>query len=110
MWSIVLLITLVLALPIAIGIARSNELFVLALRAGRLRLVRGRLPGELLHELSDVLERGRVGQAQLRVVVEGGKARLKVTGKVSEATEQQLRNVVGRFAVATIRAGSRRAR
>ncbi|HVJ21315.1 MAG TPA: DUF3634 family protein [Polyangiaceae bacterium] len=104
-----LVIMLLLALPLAWAIARSNELFVLRARKGKLDLVRGRLPQALFRELADVAERQRLDDLEVRAVVEGGVPRLLVRGQISEAAEQQLRNVLGRFKLTQIRTGKLRA-
>jgi hypothetical protein len=56
-----------------------------------------------------VLERSKARRVKVRVVVESGQPRVRSQGDLAPAIEQQLRNVVGRFPVARIRAGSRRA-
>jgi len=104
-----LLLLLALALPLAFAIARSNELFVLRARAGKLELRRGRLPQALFSELGDVAERQKLDGIELRAVVEGGAPRLRVRGSIGEAHEQQLRNVLGRFQLSQIRTGRLRA-
>jgi hypothetical protein len=103
------LVTIVLALPLVRAILLSNELFAIAYSPGHLRLRRGRLPPELLRDLGDVLERSKARRVKVRVVVESGQPRVRSQGDLAPAIEQQLRNVVGRFPVARIRAGSRRA-
>lgn len=104
-----LLLVVVLGLPLAWAIARSNELFVVRARAGRLELVRGRLPQALFRELSDVAERQRLDGVEVRAVVEGGVPRLMVRGPIGEAALQQARNVLGRFQLSQIRTGKLRA-
>jgi hypothetical protein len=103
-----LLVLLVLIWPLARAIFRSNELAVLEFEGGRLTLARGRLPHDLFNDLEDVLKRGRITRASLRVVVESRSPRLIAQGVDAEAV-QRLRNVVGRFPLATIRSGRRRA-
>lgn len=103
-----LLILVVLATPLWIAISRSNELFVIAVEDGVPRAVRGRLPQRLLDDLSDVLRRPRLRSARFKVVVEDRRARLVVTkGEIPATQLQQLRNVVGTYPVAAIKAGGR---
>lgn len=105
-----LIIALILAIPLAIAIRRSNELFVLELVNGKVRVVRGRLPQRLLDDLVDVLERAKGESARIRVVVEDQRARVVVGGgNLSETRLQQVRNVVGTYKLAQIKAGGRRA-
>jgi hypothetical protein len=104
----------VLLLFLALGlllffVARANELFALRARAGKFELVRGRLPQALFSELSDVAERQKLDAVEVRAVVESGAPRLVVRGAISEAAEQQLRNVLGRFQLRQIRSGKLRA-
>jgi hypothetical protein len=104
-----ILILAVLALPLVIALSRANELFCVRVRGGKFRLVRGRLPARLLEDIRDVLKRARVQDGQLRVVSEQGKPRVVARG-IREADLQKLRNVVGSYQVAQIRAGTRRRR
>ena len=107
--TVALLILVVLALPLAIAIARSNQLFVLRARAGKLELVRGRLPKALFRELDDIAARQKLDGIDVLAVVEGGVLRLVVRGSIADAPAQQLRNVLGRFQLSQIRTGNLRA-
>jgi hypothetical protein len=98
-----LLILFVLAIPLAISIRRSNELFRARVRGGELELLRGRIPQAMFDDLNDVLA-GTSADGELTVVVEQGRPSTRVRG-LGEATAQRVRNVVGRFRVAQIRAG-----
>ena len=111
MTSVVLLAAVVLALvPLIIGIRRSTELFVVRVRSGEPRLVRGRLPQSLLDEIADVVRVSRVSAARLRVVRRSGQPSLTIHGDVDDAGAQRLRNVIHRYGVARIAAGGRRKR
>jgi len=103
-----LLIFAILATPLWIALSRSNELFVIDVDRGVPRAVRGRLPQRLLDDLADVVKRPRLPAARFKVVVEDRRARLVVIrGTIPAAQLQQLRNVVGTYPVAAIRAGGR---
>ena len=102
-----LLILALLCVPLIISIRRSTELFVLRVRKGRVHFVRGRIPRALLEDIGDVVRRPRVVSAELRVVREGGRPRLLARGQLDEGQTQRLRNVLGRWQVAQIRAGRR---
>lgn len=103
-----LLMLLLLTVPFAWSIFRSNELFVLEIRKGRTQARRGRLPQRLANELADVFRRAKVRRATLRVVQEDRMPQLKVTdGELSDDTLQQVRNVLGRYDLAQIKAGGR---
>jgi Protein of unknown function (DUF3634) len=104
-----LLILFVLALPLALAIARANELFVVEVDNGTPHLLRGRLPQRLLNDLSDVTARPKIAHAKLRVVSEDGRPRLIVaSGDLSDGQIQQLRNVVGMYRVQEIKSGGKR--
>ena len=92
------------------ALRRANELFALSARAGKLELVRGRLPPALLGEFADIAQRERLDNAEIRVLSESGLPRLVLRGPANPALEQALRNVLGRYPVARIRAGQVRAR
>jgi hypothetical protein len=96
---------LLLAIPFGYALRRSNELFVARVRAGKLEVVRGRLPQGLFDDLEDVFARTKA-DAALRVVVEDRRPHLKIKG-ADEGTAQRARNVIGRFPLAEIRAGRR---
>lgn len=103
-----LCLLLLLAIPLAVAILRSNELFCVDVREGKPRFVRGRLPQRLLDDIADVVRRPPIVAARLRVVTEDGRPRLVLAaGRVPEGQLQQLRNVIGSFKVAEIRAGGR---
>jgi hypothetical protein len=100
-----LAILVVLAIPFAISLRRSNELFRARVRAGKLELLRGRMPQALFDDLDDVFA-GTDLNAELRVVRERGRPQTELKG-LEGATAQRVRNVIGRFKAAEIRAGRR---
>jgi len=104
MWVFLVLAALgVAALIYSAG--RYAELFSIRVESGRTRLVRGRIPPRLLSDIEDVLHRARVSSATIRVVTERGEPKL-VAPDLSDGTRQQLRNVIGTYRVAQIRAGA----
>jgi len=107
LWGVGLLGLAILA--IFYGLRRANELFALSARAGKLKLTRGRLPPPLFSELAEIVARARLDAVDIRAVSEAGKPRLLFTGTRHGAAEQAARNVLGRYDVSQIRAGSRRA-
>lgn len=108
-WAVALLVGLavlvLLCLPLAISLARSNELFVIRVELGNVELVRGRVPPALLQDLEDVFQ-ATSASARIRVVAERGRPRVTVS-ELDEGLAQRVRNVVGRFPIAQIRAGRR---
>jgi hypothetical protein len=109
MTTVALLGLLALALvPLVVGIRRSTELFVIHVRSGEPRLVRGRLPQSLLDDIADIVRSPVVRAARLRVVRRAGQPSLSIDGDVDDAGAQRLRNVIHRYGVAKIAAGGRR--
>ena len=84
---------------------RATELFCVRVVSGQPRHVRGRIPPALFNDICDVLASSRVETVVLRAVTEGGKPRLLVDGDLHPDQVQRLRNVLGRFKTAQIRAG-----
>jgi hypothetical protein len=82
----------------------SPELARLAVRDGKLSLLRGRVPPRLLDDFGDVLSRRTILRADIRVVLDGGRPRVVATG-VTDDELQQLRNIVGPYTSAQFRAG-----
>lgn len=105
-WLGLLFIAGVLAL-LSYAATRATELFRLSVTHGQVRLERGRLPRPLFDELSDVIRRERLQQAEIRVVLEAGAPRLLLEAE-SRGAEQALRNVLGRFTLTQIRTGRMR--
>lgn len=105
MWLIIALAVLaVLSIPLVISIRRSTELFVIRVEAGKARFIRGRMPQRLLNEISDVVRRERIQAGEIRCIVESGRPRIFAPG-LRDGHVQQLRNVVGTYQIAQIRAG-----
>jgi len=100
-----LVLLLCFAAPLVWAIRRSTELFVLRVRSGRVEFVRGRVPAALFSDVEDIFAR-TTASAEIRVVAEGGRPRALVRG-LEGGLSQRVRNVVGRFHIAEIRAGKR---
>lgn len=105
-----LLLFVALAVPFGIAIKRSTELFVIIVRNGKSKVVRGRLPPRLFDDIDDVLRRPPVDDGEVRVVAEQMRPRVFVSGSINEVQAQRIRNVVGRFDITQIRTGRRRKR
>jgi hypothetical protein len=104
LWSYIFLL-LALAIPFFISLRRANELFVISVRNGQPRFVRGRIPGPLLQDIADIVQRPRVPSGRIRVCREGGRARLLARGEFEPGQIQQLRNVLGTYTLSQIIAG-----
>ena len=109
MWLFLSLVVLaVLAVPLGMAIARSTQLFVIEIVAGKGRLVSGRVPKRLFADLCDVIERAHLESGRVRVVTDGGTPRVLPSAEVPSGVAQQMRNVVGSYQVVQIRNGNMR--
>jgi hypothetical protein len=88
---VVLTVVVILAL---LFFARSNEVCAISVRSGAILLVRGRAPQALLNDIAEVMRRAAVKKSMVRIVKEGGGARIVADG-VDDNTAQRLRNVLG---------------
>lgn len=105
-----MLIVCCVLLLAALGVfSRANELFRGRFDHGAFRLERGRCPTALVHALDDVGRLERLDGVTLSVRSAGGAPRVTASGNIDDGQLQQLRNVVGRFEVAQIRRGGKRA-
>jgi hypothetical protein len=106
MWSALLAVVVVL---LVLWVLRGPPLLArFEVIEGKPRLVKGRMPHRLHHDFEDVLSDHAIERADVRIVVEGGRPRLSARG-LDDGREQQLRNVLGPWKVAQIRAGRRQA-
>jgi hypothetical protein len=105
--------SVIIALAIAVValfwqmVRHSNDLFILEVERGKPRLVKGRIPPSLLSDLGDVTRRSHAN-GTLRAVVENQRPRLIVSDSFGAADAQALKNVLGTYTLARIRAGTRR--
>lgn len=105
-----MLIALLFVLLVLLGVlSRANELFAGRFDRGSFRLERGRCPAALVHAIEDVARLERLDSVTLSVRSSSGSPRVTASGNIDDGQLQQLRNVVGRFEVAQIRRGRRRA-
>ena len=104
-----LIALLVLLLAVLGVLSRANELFAGRFARGGFRLERGRCPTALLHAIADVARLERLDGVTLSVRSASGAPRVTASGNIDDGQLQQLRNVVGRFEVAQIRRGAKRA-
>lgn len=81
-----------------------RRLLVIRVERGKILRASGRVPPDFYAEVVDVLERAKAnGTAEVRI--EDGSAIVLGSPDLGAAVEQRLRNVVGRFPVAKLRAG-----
>lgn len=69
---------------------------------GELTVVKGGISPRVLADLRDVVKRPKVRRAQLRIMRRKDRAEVLVTGSISDAQAQQLRNVVGTVPLAKL--------
>jgi len=101
-WLVV--VVLVVIAVMLVVLRGAPELARLEVRDGELSFVRGRMPPGLFGDLADVLSRRRVGRAEVRIVLDGGRPRVVASG-VTDDELQQLRNVTGAYSSAQFRSG-----
>jgi hypothetical protein len=107
-WVVPLLIAL-LTIPLVVALLRANELFALRWQAGKLKVVRGRIPQALLGDIRDVLRDCGAPPAELRGVVEDGRAVIRLRAQdLPSQVNQRLRNTISLWPVAKIRNAPKR--
>lgn len=99
----VALLLLLVTVPLVVALMRANELFCLRIRAGRIRIARGRIPQRLLDDIGSVVADPPVDEGTLRGVSEGNRVRLYPDAQLTDAQRQRLRNVVGQWSVTQVR-------
>lgn len=82
----------------------TRRLLVVDVKEGRVTGSGGRVPSEVYAEFIDVLSRAKAtGRAEVRL--KDGSAVVRTSGGIDAGVTQRLRNVIGRFPVARLRAG-----
>jgi hypothetical protein len=82
---------------------RMGELFLVSVRNGRVLLVRGRLPGGMLHEIAESMSRPRVRRATIRGFKTETGGRLVFSGDIDEGRQQRMRNVFALYPTSQLR-------
>jgi hypothetical protein len=85
---------LLLVVGAILAAPRLNEIFYVSIRAGRVLVVRGRLPAWLSSAFADIASDARVRRGSLRALRGPTHSRLVIRG-VDGATEQRFRNAFG---------------
>ncbi len=94
--EIALLIILALGILTAVVVVtRKNDLFVISVKRGRPKLVRGAIRPAILQSFEEVLSRANVRVATIRGVKGDTHIRLVFSGDIDDSTAQRLRNVFG---------------
>jgi len=84
----------------------SRRLLDIHVEKGRILRLEGRAPGDLVHDVEDVVARASA-TGRIVVQLEGNRAVVRVSGEFDEGTTQRLRNVVGRFPTARLKSARR---
>ena len=69
---------------------RHNEIFRVAIKNGRVTVLRGRVPPSFLGDLREIVRHVQGGT--VRAVKQGGEGRLVVSSEIDDRTAQRLRN------------------
>ena len=77
---------------------RQNEVFRIAVRAGRATVLRGKVPPSFLSDLRDVVRHVEAGT--IHAVKRDGEACLVVSSSIDERTAQRLRNAFALYPTA----------
>ncbi len=88
---------------VGLALWRTLTLFHLSIRKGQVLAVRGRIPPVLLNEIREIVRISKVESGTIRVVKDGGDARLVCSDEIDESTKQRIRNVLGQFPIAKLR-------
>lgn len=102
--------SLAILLVVALGIfyLKSHDYaFWLEFREGRFLLMRGSLPPSLLADFADITRAEPSAKIRLRAHKGNGRARLLISGTLSEGTAQRLRNAFGLYPEVRLRAKHR---
>jgi hypothetical protein len=80
---------------------------VLDVEKGAIRRVRGGLSPGVLADVADVLAKPPVARGRVRVVRDGGAARVEIRGEIGPEHAQRLRNVIGNVPLVRLARGRR---
>jgi len=83
--------------------SRGSEIFCVSVRNGRVLVVRGRAPAQLVVQIREVVQRPPVRSATIRAIKAEMGARLVVSGDIDEGRAQRLRNLFGLYPAAKLR-------
>jgi hypothetical protein len=107
--EIVVAVGVLLAIALLWFSSRSAiTLAVLEVRDGKVEVAKGAMAPRIVSDIQDVLRRPRVQSATIRVIRNRDHAKVELTGDLSQAQQQQLRNVVGSVPLAKLGNGHRR--
>src|SRR5579859_2135991 len=84
-------------------LTRMRELFMVSVRNGKVLVVRGRVPGAMLHEIADAVSRPRVRRATIKAYKTETGSRLRFSGDLDEGRQQRMRNVFALYPASQLR-------
>jgi Protein of unknown function (DUF3634) len=93
----------VLAVIAVWWLTRMSEIFMVSVRNGKVLVVRGRVPGNMLHEIADAMSRPRVRRGSIKAHKTETGARLSFSGDIDEGRQQRMRNVFALYPASQLR-------
>ena len=82
---------------------RRAELFYVSVRAGRVLVVRGRVPTALLQDLAEIVMDPIVSSGTIRVFRGEHGAELSCSGDIADGSEQRMRNTLHVYPMSKLR-------
>jgi len=93
----------VIALIAVWWLTRMRELFMVSVRNGKVLVVRGRVPGAMLHEIAESMSRPRVRRGTIKAYKTETGSRLSFGGDIDEGRQQRMRNVFALYPASQLR-------
>ncbi len=93
----------VLAVVALWWLTRMRELFHVSVRDGKVLVVRGRVPGAMLHEIAESMSRPRVRRGSIKAYKTETGTRLAFGGDIDEGRQQRMRNVFALYPASQLR-------
>lgn len=98
------MLPMVVIVALLLMMRNAAVIFTASVRKGRIVALRGRAPKGLVRDFNDVLRARPVPEARIKVVARGGAPALVGSGSLTEGELQRLRNILGTWPIAKIRA------
>jgi hypothetical protein len=84
-------------------LTRTRLIFHVSVRNGKALLVTGRVPGAMLHEISETVSRPRVHRCSIRAYKTETGGQLRFSGGLDEGRQQRLRNIFALYPTSQLR-------
>jgi hypothetical protein len=84
-------------------LTRMRQLFHVSIREGKVLVVRGRVPGAMLHEIAESMSRPRVRRGSIKAYKTETGTRLSFGGDIDEGRQQRMRNVFALYPASQLR-------